>query len=56
MRDRMSRAQAGASAEVLGRQLKTAAVRLPDEGLGFREGFLVADPDGHVMRVQEEVR
>jgi hypothetical protein len=31
-------------------------VRLPDGVLGFREGFLVADPDGHVLRVQGGAR
>ncbi len=28
-------------------------VTLPDEGLGFSQGFLVRDPDGHVMQVVE---
>jgi catechol 2,3-dioxygenase-like lactoylglutathione lyase family enzyme len=36
----------------LGEKLEASAVRLPDAMLGFREAFLVADPDGHVMRVQ----
>ena len=27
-------------------------VELPDASLGYREALLVADPDGHVMRVQ----
>jgi catechol 2,3-dioxygenase-like lactoylglutathione lyase family enzyme len=35
-----------------GEKLGAGAVRLPDATLGFRAGFLVADPDGHVMRVQ----
>jgi catechol 2,3-dioxygenase-like lactoylglutathione lyase family enzyme len=38
--------------DALGDELGARGVRLPDERLGFREGFLVADPDGHVMRVQ----
>jgi catechol 2,3-dioxygenase-like lactoylglutathione lyase family enzyme len=29
------------------------AVRLPDQTLGFRAGFLVKDPDGHVMQLVE---
>jgi catechol 2,3-dioxygenase-like lactoylglutathione lyase family enzyme len=40
----------------LGEELERAAVRLPDGVLGFREGFLVADPDGHVLRVQGGAR
>jgi hypothetical protein len=36
----------------VGERLDTGAVRLPDATLGFREGFLAADPDGHVVRVQ----
>ena len=36
----------------LGERLAAARVELPDDALGFREGFLVADPDGHVLRVQ----
>jgi catechol 2,3-dioxygenase-like lactoylglutathione lyase family enzyme len=40
----------------LGERLAAGAVRLPDDTLGFRDAFLVADPDGHVMRVQGEVR
>jgi catechol 2,3-dioxygenase-like lactoylglutathione lyase family enzyme len=40
----------------LGERLEQGAVRLPDDALGFREGFLTADPDGHVMRVQGETR
>ncbi len=33
-----------------------APVELSDGGLGFREALLVADPDGHVMRVQGGAR
>jgi hypothetical protein len=40
----------------LGERLGVGAVRLSDETLGFREGFLVADPDGHAMRVQGDAR
>jgi catechol 2,3-dioxygenase-like lactoylglutathione lyase family enzyme len=32
--------------------LAAQPVRQPDAARGFREAFLVADPDGHVMRVQ----
>ena len=28
-------------------------VTLPDDRLGFKKGFLVRDPDGHVMQVIE---
>jgi catechol 2,3-dioxygenase-like lactoylglutathione lyase family enzyme len=38
-----------------GEQLGARPVRLPVEGLGFREAFLASDPDGHVMRVQGEM-
>jgi len=31
-------------------------VELPDASLGYREALLVADPDGHVMRVQGGAR
>jgi catechol 2,3-dioxygenase-like lactoylglutathione lyase family enzyme len=43
-------------AAALGARLAARSVRLPDEALGFREGFLAADPDGHVVRVQGGVR
>ncbi len=29
------------------------ALSLPDRALGFRKGFLVRDPDGHVLRIVE---
>ncbi len=29
------------------------AIELPDASLGFRRGMLVADPDGHVLRIRE---
>ncbi len=29
------------------------AISLPDNALGFRKGFLVRDPDGHVLRIVE---
>lgn len=28
-------------------------IEMPDQQLGFRKGFLVRDPDGHVMRIVE---
>lgn len=31
-------------------------ITLPDEQLGFRRGFLIEDPDGHVLRIVERVR
>jgi len=33
--------------------ISDAVTALAGDGLGFRSGFLVADPDGHVMRVAE---
>jgi catechol 2,3-dioxygenase-like lactoylglutathione lyase family enzyme len=42
--------------DALGEKLAQSAVRLPDAALGFRAGFLVPDPDGHVMRVQGGAR
>ena len=35
------------------RLLSPAPVKLPDTTLGFREGFLVRDPDGHVVQLVE---
>jgi hypothetical protein len=29
-------------------------VAIPEQILGFKKGFLVRDPDGHVMRVVEK--
>jgi hypothetical protein len=31
--------------------VSTGIVALPDKSLGFGKGFLVRDPDGHVMQV-----
>ncbi|MGE5708876.1 MAG: VOC family protein [Nitrospira sp.] len=31
--------------------VSSGAVSMPDRSLGFRKGFLVRDPDGHVMQV-----
>ncbi|MEO1399923.1 MAG: VOC family protein [Cyanobacteria bacterium J06635_1] len=31
-------------------------ITLPDTQLGFRRGFLIEDPDGHVLRIVERVR
>jgi len=45
---------AGLAARLLGEGVpfvSPGSVRLPDAGLGFREGGLVADPDGHVLRL-----
>ena len=28
-------------------------IEMPDQRLGFRKGFLVRDPDGHVRRIVE---
>ena len=52
---------ASANAESLAERLRLARYTLVSEGvtslagstLGFRRGFLVADPDGHVRRVAE---
>ncbi len=33
--------------------VSSGLVELPDEALGFRRGFLVRDPDGHVLRIVE---
>ena len=33
--------------------VSSGVVELPDNQLGFRKGFLVRDPDGHVMRIIE---
>jgi catechol 2,3-dioxygenase-like lactoylglutathione lyase family enzyme len=35
----------------MGRMVSSAIVHLPDKTLGFARGFLVRDPDGHVMQV-----
>jgi catechol 2,3-dioxygenase-like lactoylglutathione lyase family enzyme len=35
------------------RLLSPGPVRLPDATLGFREGFLIRDPDGHVVQLVE---
>ncbi len=34
-----------------GRLLSVGVVRLPDAALGFSKGFLLRDPDGHVMQI-----
>jgi catechol 2,3-dioxygenase-like lactoylglutathione lyase family enzyme len=31
-----------------------AAVKIPDAGFGFKQGFLMRDPDGHVMQIVEK--
>lgn len=31
-----------------------AIVAMPGQTLGFKKGFLVRDPDGHVMRLVEK--
>jgi hypothetical protein len=46
----------GDDVEGIAGRLGTRAQRLPDDALGFREGFRAADPDGHVMRVQGGAR
>jgi catechol 2,3-dioxygenase-like lactoylglutathione lyase family enzyme len=33
--------------------ISSNVVTLPDDALGFRKGFLVRDPDGHVLRIVE---
>ncbi|MFQ4141154.1 VOC family protein [Chlorogloeopsis sp. ULAP02] len=33
--------------------VSSRVVRIPGERLGFKKGFLVRDPDGHVMRIVE---
>ena len=38
--------------EAVSRRLGRPAVRLPDATLGYDSGFLAADPDGHVLRIQ----
>ena len=48
---------AAAAVEILTRGkyslVSSGAAALKSDALGFRKGFLVADPDGHVMRVME---
>jgi len=34
--------------------VSSRVVTMPDRALGFRKGFLVRDPDGHVMRIVED--
>ncbi|MBD1866044.1 VOC family protein [Cyanobacteria bacterium FACHB-471] len=34
--------------------VSSGVIRLPDDQLGFREGFLVRDPDGHLIRIVEQ--
>jgi hypothetical protein len=31
-----------------------AIVAIPEQTLGFKKGFLVRDPDGHVMRLVKQ--
>ena len=33
--------------------ISLGAIALPNNALGFRKGFLVRDPDGHVLRIVE---
>lgn len=33
--------------------VSSGVVELPDNALGFRKGFLIRDPDGHVLRIVE---
>jgi hypothetical protein len=33
--------------------ISSDVIEMPDQQLGFRKGFLVRDPDGHVMRIVE---
>ncbi|HSF68442.1 MAG TPA: VOC family protein [Nitrospiraceae bacterium] len=42
-----------AAAEVhgMGQMISSGVVTLPDKALGFGKGFLVRDPDGHVMQL-----
>lgn len=50
-----------ADADVAAQQLQLSAVQfvssevveLPDDALDFRKGFLIRDPDGHVLRIVE---
>ncbi len=34
--------------------VSTGVIQLPDDQLGFRKGFLVRDPDGHLIRIVEQ--
>jgi hypothetical protein len=34
--------------------ISPGVVSIPGQKLGFKKGFLVRDPDGHVMRVVEK--
>ncbi|GAB4380188.1 MAG: VOC family protein [Elainellaceae cyanobacterium] len=36
------------------RLVSSGVVEMPDQQLGFRKGFLVRDPDGHLLRVIEQ--
>ena len=46
-----ARARLAAVGPINDRFVSPGAVTLPDARLGFRKGFLVRDPDGHVMEV-----
>lgn len=34
--------------------VSSGVIAMPDDQLGFRKGFLVRDPDGHLMRIVEQ--
>jgi hypothetical protein len=34
--------------------VSSGVIQMPDLGLGFARGFLVRDPDGHVMQLVEK--
>ncbi|HEY9671557.1 MAG TPA: VOC family protein [Waterburya sp.] len=34
--------------------VSTGVIQLPDDQLGFRKGFLVRDPDGHLIRIVKQ--
>lgn len=50
----MSDAEAAAARlRGIGQVVSSGVVTMPDGSLGFKKGFLVRDPDGHVMQVVE---
>ncbi len=45
---------AAAQLRGIGQVVSSGVVTMPDGSLGFKKGFLVRDPDGHVMQVVEQ--
>jgi catechol 2,3-dioxygenase-like lactoylglutathione lyase family enzyme len=45
-----------ADVDGVGARLGVTPRELPDDALGYRAAFLAADPDGHVLRVQGDLR